>query len=258
MGHTTATNQATDRKRHVRSARWNELRELGAARFPGARGRVPNFTGAEAAAERLVASDAFHRARVVLCGPWLAQRPVRLAALRAGKRVIVSDSGLRSQTPFRCVDPEGIEARDLWDASAITRVEAYGIPLHVDDVPRIQLIVVGSVGVARDGARVGKGGGASDLEYGILRTLGCVGPRTPIVTTVHPSQVVAKGKIPMLPHDVPVDVIVTPERSIACAKVHPRPAGVRWDDLTQEAIDERPVLATLVGNAGRAGRRNPA
>jgi 5-formyltetrahydrofolate cyclo-ligase len=40
-------------KQDVRERIWRVLQEEGAARFPGARGRIPNFRGAEAAAQRL-------------------------------------------------------------------------------------------------------------------------------------------------------------------------------------------------------------
>jgi 5-formyltetrahydrofolate cyclo-ligase len=40
-------------KEEVRQRVWALLEEQGAARFPGARGRIPNFVGAEAAAALL-------------------------------------------------------------------------------------------------------------------------------------------------------------------------------------------------------------
>ena len=44
-------------------------------------------------------------------------------------------------------------------------------------LPPIDLIVCGAVAVNARGARVGKGGGFSDLEYGLLAEAGRVGPR---------------------------------------------------------------------------------
>ena len=48
--------EALARKQAVRERVWRRLEEAGAARFPGAWGRIPNFTGAEAAADRLASS----------------------------------------------------------------------------------------------------------------------------------------------------------------------------------------------------------
>jgi 5-formyltetrahydrofolate cyclo-ligase len=42
------------------------------------------------------------------------------------------------------------------------------------------------VAVNRQGARVGKGGGFSDLEFALLVEAGLVGTDTVVATTVHP------------------------------------------------------------------------
>src|SRR4029077_12017018 len=78
----------------------------------------------------------------------------------------------------------------------------------------VDLVVCGSVAVGRDGARIGKGGGYCDLEYGLLREEGKVRESTPILTTVHALQIAA-DRIAMLPHDLPVDFLVTPGEVIA-------------------------------------------
>jgi hypothetical protein len=48
-----------------------------------------------------------------------------------------------------------------------------------------RVYMAGSVAVNRAGARVGKGGGYSDLEYAIGREVGCIDGETRIATTVH-------------------------------------------------------------------------
>jgi 5-formyltetrahydrofolate cyclo-ligase len=50
-------------------------------------------------------------------------------------------------------------------------------------------VVCGSVAVNHDGARVGKGGGFSDLEFALLVEAVLVGEQTVLATTVHPLQV---------------------------------------------------------------------
>ena len=62
---------------------------------------------------------------------------------------------------------------------------------------------------------------------------------------MHEIQLVAAGTIPLTSHDVPVDLIVTPDRVIDCRPRHgPRPAiGIRWEDLTKEKIAAIPLLA---------------
>lgn len=84
----------------------------------------------------------------------------------------------------------------------------------------------------------------ADLEYALATAAGLIGPDTVCVTTVHELQVRAAGTIPVTAHDVPVDFIVTPERIFDCRAAHDRPvpAGIRWEDLTEEKIESIPLL----------------
>ena len=67
-----------------------------------------------------------------------------------------------------------------------------------------------------------------------------------MVTTVHELQVRAAGTIPLTAHDVPVDLVVTPERVIDCRPAGPAPGGgIRWAELTEEKIAAIPLLAAL-------------
>ena len=47
-------------------------------------------------------------------------------------------------------------------------------------------------------------------------------------------------------HDVPLDLIVTPDRVIEVSRRTRRPAaGIRWDELTEEKIASIPLLQRL-------------
>jgi 5-formyltetrahydrofolate cyclo-ligase len=72
-------------------------------------------------------------------------------------------------------------------ASTIRGAFTVGKSVPLDKVPKIDLAVVGSVAVAKDGGRIGKGEGYSEMEYAILRELGLVSEPVPIITTVHES-----------------------------------------------------------------------
>src|SRR6201996_7139621 len=52
-------------KAALRDEVWAAITSAGASRFPGAAGRIPNFTGAEAAAERLRERPEWQRAPAV-------------------------------------------------------------------------------------------------------------------------------------------------------------------------------------------------
>ena len=109
----------------------------------------------------------------------------------------------------------------------------------------MDLVIVGCVGVTRSGGRTGKGGGFADLELGIFRELGTVGPHTPIVTTVHSSQVVPDEQIVMLGHDSALDYIATETELIETRTPFPQPQGVAWDQVQPDQMSGIPFLAAL-------------
>ena len=232
-----------DVKLRLRLQCWDALRAAGAARFPGVKGRIPNFVGAEAAAKALQDLPEWAVATTLKCNPDSPQRPVRAAALRAGKILYVPAPKLAGEHPFVELDPADLDPKRLWHASSIKGAFELGRPVRADQVRPVDLIVTGCVGVTAQGARLGKGGGYSDLEYGMLRELGLVSESTPILTTLHDSQVLDDGAIPMTEHDISLDAVVTPTRVLRCPRPWPRPQGVLWEHLDDAKIQSIPVLA---------------
>jgi 5-formyltetrahydrofolate cyclo-ligase len=231
-----------DRKQAIRERVWSLLEDRGAAAFPGARGRIPNFVGASAAADRLAGLDEWQAARVLKCNPDAPQRYVRLRALRDGKTVYMAVPRLREARCFWELDPRRL--RDVRAAASIGGAAKAGRPVDPREMPHIDLVVAGSVAVSAAGARVGKGGGYSDLEYAICREVGCIDDRTRIATTVHPLQIV-RGAIPETKHDFRVDLIVTPDRVLRPRRSRPQPRGIVPDDLTDEIRASVPALRAL-------------
>ena len=66
--------------------------------------------------------------------------------------------------------------------------------VDVDELAPVDLIVTGCVAVDESGARLGKGGGFSDLELAIAAVAGLVDERTVVVTTVHALQLLASWR----------------------------------------------------------------
>ena len=181
--------------------------------------------------------------------PDLPQRPVRHAALKAGKTVFLAVPKLAEDAPFLRLDPAELGPEDLWKASSIKGAFALGRPVAMDEVPPIDLIVTGCVGVGAGGGRLGKGGGYSDLEYALLRETGRVGPDTPIATTVHAVQRLAAGAIPLAPHDLSVDLVATADGVVEIDRTRPRPEGVDWSILPAEKVAAIPVLQAMRARA---------
>lgn len=238
------------RKATVRERVWRELERRGAARFPGAAGRIPNFAGAADAAERLRDTEAWRRARTLKANPDSPQLPVRQRALEDGKVVYMAVPRLAGAHPFLRLDPARLGTTPR-RAASIGGAARAGRPVQVEELA-VDLVVCGCVAVDESGARLGKGGGFSDLEYALAWEAGLIGPGTVVATTVHELQVLPRGRIPTTTHDFALDLIVTPERVIEC-----RPAprankrrrrtspGIQWDELTPEKIAAIPLLARL-------------
>ena len=219
-----------DAKQEVRERIWDLLQREGAARFPGARGRIPNFRGAERAADRLAELPEWEAARVVKSNPDSPQLPVRRLARKEGKTLYMAVPRLAEEKPFVLVagDP------------TIKRALVEGQPLALAELQPVNLIVCGTVAVNREGVRIGKGGGYSDLEFALLVQRGLVGDETTIVTTVHDLQLLDED-LPETDHDFRVDVIVTPT-TVARTPSRRRPPGILWDELDAEKRAAIPVL----------------
>ncbi len=228
-------------KAQLRTEIWEAIRRAGVGRFPGIAGRIPNFVGAEAAAERLAGTGEWLRSSVLKSNPDSPQWPVRTRALAAGKTLFMAVPRLATTRPFWRLEAERIPVGPR-QATSIKGAATHGEPVAVEEMDPIDLVVCGSVAVDRTGARLGKGGGFSDLEFGFALEAGLITDRTVVVTTVHPVQIVAAGRIPLTHHDFPLDVIVTPDEVIHVERTHPRPQGVLWDDLAPEKIAEIPEL----------------
>src|SRR5690349_6563849 len=235
-------------KAEIREQVWTTIDREGVARFPGARGRIPNFSGAEQAAQLLRELAGWRRALVVKVNPAAPQLPVRRLALSEGKILYMAVPRLRREKCFVEIDPQRLGKRATLAAS-ISGACKYGRAVSPREMRPVDLVVCGSVGVGRDGARVGKGGGYCDLEYGLLREEGKVRESTPILTTVHALQIVAE-RVTMLPHDLPVDFLVTPTEVIATRPAHPRPRGIYWDLLRPLKINAIPLLRKRLRRGG--------
>lgn len=219
-----------DSKQEVRERIWELLERERAARFPGARGRIPNFRGAEQAAARLAELPEWQAARVIKANPDSPQLPVRRRARKDGKTLYMAVPRLTTEKPF-------VEVRG---DPTIKRALSEGAPRGLDELEPVELVVCGTVAVNRKGVRIGKGGGFSDLEFALLAERGLVGDDTTIVTTVHELQLLDED-LAETEHDFRVDVIVTPD-AVLRTRRRGRPPGILWDHLDAEKSAAIPVL----------------
>jgi len=214
----------------------------GLSRFPRpAFGRIPNFVGAEEATRRLVEQVEFQNAEAIKVNPDAPQSSVRLEVLSAGKVLLMPSPRLRRG--FILLDPKTIPKKFHAEASSIKGSFKYGKFCSLAELPRIDLIVAGSVAVSTEGVRIGKGGGFSEMEYAILRELRLIEEKTPIFTTVHDVQIVDDA--PKELHDFRVDAIITPTKVIRIQRRNQQPTGIFWEKISPNQLEDMPILLEL-------------
>jgi 5-formyltetrahydrofolate cyclo-ligase len=212
---------------------------------PGVHGRIPAFSGADRAADRLAALPEWRAARVIKAVPDTAQLPVRAQALEDGKVLYMAVPKLADELPFYVLNAN-TKGLSQWEAASKENAAAHAQKVGVDQMEPVDMVVCGSVAVNRQGVRIGKGAGYSDIEVALLAEAGLIGPDTTIVMTVHTLQVV-DDVLPESEHDFSVDLIVTPDEVIRCGPQR-RPSGLYWDRLSPEKIAAIPVLAARAGS----------
>ncbi len=235
-------------KEEVRREVWRAMDREGVSRFPGAEGRIPNFAGAKAAGERLARHSAWTGAQTIKANPDAPQTHARRLALAQGKVLVMAVPRLRDQHPFRLLDPRQLDEAQQREAATIKGALRHGKVIDLEQVPELDLVLTGSVAVNLKGARLGKGGGFSDLEYALLSEAGKIDRRTLIATTVHPIQILRENLL-MTAHDIPVNLVATPRAVIEVDGAYRRPGGLLWDHLQPPQIREIPVLERF-GYAG--------
>jgi 5-formyltetrahydrofolate cyclo-ligase len=221
-------------KDDVRKEIWKAMDREGVSRFPGAEGRIPNFAGARMAAEKLAGNRLWKRARTIKANPDSPQTHARRMALPR----------LRDPHPFRVLEPKRLSKVAIKEAATIKGALKHGRVVALDDLPAIDFVLCGSVAVNLSGARIGKGGGYNDLEYGILIDAGKIDDHTTVATTVHPIQILRRH-LPVISHDLPIDLIATPRAVIEVERQYERPRGILWDHLQPPQIREIPILERM-------------
>jgi 5-formyltetrahydrofolate cyclo-ligase len=229
-------------KQAIRERVWRLMERRGVGRFPGAQGRIPNYVGAERAADLLAQLEEWKGALVVKANPDAPQLPVRARALEDSKLLYMAVPRLREVKPFIRLDPRQVAGR--WrSAASIKGAAELGHPVSVGRMHHVDLVVCGSVAVNMKGARIGKGGGFSDIEFALLTEAGLIDRKTVVATTVHPLQLLDED-LPETAHDFRVDLIVTPDDVIRAPGAK-RPKGIIWSEMDEEKVAQIPVLRPL-------------
>ena len=209
-----------EEKEQVRKSIYDKLFNEGQSLRPnGDYGKIPDFKGSDIAAELLATTNEWKNSKTIFCSPDSAQIPVRYIALKENKNLIMASPNLEHGYLFL----EGNKLNGK-EKEASTKEGAFDYCSNFFDFGQkdssindslemaIDMVVEGSVGVDRLGNRIGKGKGFADREIEDLFKKNLIYENTPLVTTIHPFQLLEN--VPMEDHDKRLNMIVTTDEII--------------------------------------------
>ncbi len=210
MGYRVSLLRLLSRRERLRRRIWHLMENEGVLTFPlEVFGRVPNFVGAEQAAELLAQQPEFVQTKVVFVSPDHVLRRVRELVLENGKVLAVSlprRLARLSKHPLLQIT----ERKAIKSAASIDDFLRYGQPLSMP----VDLAVLSSVVVDRLGNRLTPRQEFGDREWQMLVDNGFVHERTKIATIVHPLQFADDLAKWVTEKDVKAHLIVTPEEVV--------------------------------------------
>ena len=226
-------------KEQIRREVMLKLRESRLTLFPFLpERRIPNFKGADAAAEHLFEFDEIRNARLIKCNPDSAQVPFRERALSRGIDLLIATPRLTDGFMYFNAAEIGTDAHR---AARKGNFEAFSSRIALGELPQPDAVVVGAVAVDTRGRRCGKGHGYADLECGILIQMGL--EPCPIFSSVHDCQVVPT--IPSDDSDLVLSGVGTPTRSFRTHSGETPWPTLDWTKLDEAQLSAMPLLVEL-------------
>lgn len=246
-------------KRAIRLATWQKIKDqkLSPLRRFTVFNKIPNFIGADKAAELLAETEEFKKANSIKVNIDLAQEQVKLEVIKANKTLFVPPAQ-KSPNVYAKIKSCNSEAVDLAAQKKIIKLQGAEDTfeeIDINNIEKLDMVVVGSCAVSRQGHRIGKGNGYVDLDVGILTYLGVITKDTLIVTTVHEVQVYDTLPEELFQtYDLPLDLIVTPTEVIRVSNRLSRPAGIQWNLLSSRRLEIVPVLKSIKEREEKSGK----
>jgi 5-formyltetrahydrofolate cyclo-ligase len=206
---------------------------------------IPDFEGSEAAIDRLLDSLGPPAGRHVFVTPDNSLVDLRRRLIGNGASLVVASYNLARgflHLPAGAV-PRGQALFAAW----LDGLEHFGRPLDIAGLAalgRFDWVVTGSSAVAVSGVRFGRGHGYFDMEWRLFGELGLVDEATPVATVVHDVQLLEQPLMASA-DDVPVDLILTPTRSLRVTRTDPRPRRIDWSRIDDSQLERIPPLREL-------------
>jgi len=187
-------------KNEVREFVWKTLKERNECLFP-CYGKIPNFKGVEKTIEKILILEEFEKAKRIFISPDTPQRYLVNSINLNKKEIFMATPRLKNG--FVIVKTKSFNLKEILEKSE-----------KIDEIPKIDLAIIGSVALDKKGNRIGKGGGYGDKEIKILREKN---NSLKVLSNVHNLQVFEDLSYLIQEHDEKIDIIVTPTRIIYCS-----------------------------------------
>jgi 5-formyltetrahydrofolate cyclo-ligase len=211
---------------------------------------IADFDGNDDATARVTELPSWRSADRVFITPDNSTERLRREAIRAGKTLLVTTYGIRRG--FLRLDPADVPAEEIRYAATLDGLDVFAQPVTLAELEgsgALPLLITGGSAISRNGIRFGKGHGYFDLEWAMLSEIGLTDASSEVVDIVHDEQVVDED-LTGEEHDVAVDWIVTPTRTIRVA-VDREPGRVFWEKIPGTEHETIPPIVELAGR--RAG-----
>ncbi|XP_037821571.1 methenyltetrahydrofolate synthase domain-containing protein-like [Lucilia sericata] len=253
----SSTTQAVEpTKRSLRVQTWKKLQEnkFGVP-FNAIFNRIPGFVDNDKAAALLAETEEFKNAKEIKILIDRALYAAKLQTLLAGKNLYLPGTSDSKALYLKVDVPADATEEQKTEILNVRNVEKHRTEISLENKVELDMVIIGSVVVSRDGYRIGRGNGFNDLDIGLLKEVGSITDKTVIATMVHDAQVVDNLPINLFQkYDSPVDMIITPTEVIRVAKRLPRPAGIFWELLSERRLKIIPVLQVLKETQEKAGK----
>lgn len=210
---------------------------------------IADFEGSEDCAGRLRALPAYQAGGTVFITPDNSTEALRGQVMADARPILMTTYGIGRG--FLLLDSAVVPAADRRYAATLDGMDRYARPVtlaQLRDLPALSLLVTGGSAVSTNGVRFGKGHGYFDLEWAMLSEIGMVDGRTQVADIVHDCQVVEENLVGE-DHDVAVDWIITPTRSIEVADCGRQIGRVRWELLEGSPLANIPPIKELQAGA---------
>ncbi|KAJ6637857.1 Methenyltetrahydrofolate synthase domain-containing protein [Pseudolycoriella hygida] len=249
------TEPSVPTKRSLRLKTWRKIENKRCAPNPSTiYNRVPNFNGAELAANLLSETDEYKKAKNIKVNSDKAQDPVKIKVIEDSKNLYVATARDSTALYVKVNCPADADGETKKKSIRSEHLSENGTEIDLANKVTLDMLVIGTVVASKTGQRIGRGNGYVDLDFGILTKAGAITDNTIIVTTVHDEQVCdALPEELFTEYDVPIDMIVTPTTVYRVEKRLKRPSGIFWSHLSERRLGIVPILKVLKENAEKNG-----